>query len=58
MIWSSGYGDPPVLKIVSILRNIDRVIRDNLDKVEFSDPTLRGATSDPCDAAELDDTDK
>lgn len=41
--------------MVPIVRNIHG---DNLDKVEFLDPTLRGATSDPYDAAELDDTDK
>lgn len=43
---------------MKIVPHIDRVIRDNLDKAESFDPTLGGATSDPYDAAELDDTDK
>jgi hypothetical protein len=55
MMWSSGYGDPPVLMIVPILRNIDW---DNLDQVESLDPTHGGATSGRDGAVELDDTDK
>jgi hypothetical protein len=56
--WSLWYRDPPVLKIVPTLWNIDRVIRDHLDESESSYPILRRAISSAGDAAELDDTDK